>query len=265
MAWFKVDDGFYSSRKVLSIPRDERLGCMGVWVIAGAWASKEMTNGRVPLPVLFEFGANLNQIERLVSSGLWKRGDGIVEFHDWLEYQPAKEELIQKRKEMSFKRSEAGRIGAEKRWQKDSKRIAKKVLPLANADFAIEPLQSEVNESLAQDGKMANAWQADGKRIAPTRPDPTPLTIGKPIVAEKMAKKATQIPATWQPNETHVEFAKSNGLNLQIEANQFKDHAEATGRSMKNWDAAFRLWLGNAVKWNKPVQKQTVTHDWMND
>ena len=254
MAWFKVDDGFYSSRKVLSIPRDERLSCMGIWVIAGAWASKEMTNGRVPLSVLFEFGATESMIARLISSGLWNSGDGIVEFHDWLEYQPAREEIIQKRKEVSTKRSEAGRIGASKRWQNDGKRIAKKVLPLANADFAIEDAILEANESLAQDGKMAKPWQSDGKRIAPTRPDPKKIT------------KVIFLPENWEPNTACKDYAKDNGLDVVFEAGQFKAHAAATDRKMKNWDAAFRVWLGNAVKWKKPVQKtSTIETDWMNE
>ena len=29
MAWFKVDDGFYTSHKVLSIPREDRLAAVG--------------------------------------------------------------------------------------------------------------------------------------------------------------------------------------------------------------------------------------------
>lgn len=255
MAWFKVDDGFYSSRKVLSIPRDERLSCMGVWVIAGAWASKEMTNGRVPLSVLYEFGAGTREIDRLIQSGLWKKGDGIVEFHDWLEYQPAKEEILKKRREVSSKRSEAGRIGASKRWQNDGKRIAKKVLPLANADFAIDEAIHEVNDSLAQDGKIAKPWQADGKRIAPTRPDP----------AHKQTKVCL-LPNDWVPNTACQEFAKANQLDVTFEAGQFKAHAAATERKMKNWDAAFRVWLGNAVKWKKPVQKTSaIETDWMNE
>ena len=39
MAWFKVDDGFHSSRKVLSIPRRSRLAAIGAWTIAGAWCA----------------------------------------------------------------------------------------------------------------------------------------------------------------------------------------------------------------------------------
>jgi hypothetical protein len=255
MAWFKVDDGFYSSRKVLSIPRDRRLGCMGIWVIAGAWASKEMTDGRVPLSVLYEFGASTKEIEDLVNSGLWKQGDGIVEFHDWFEYQPTKIEVLEKRKKVSSKRSEAGKIGAATRWQNDGKRIAKKVLPLANDNFAIDAADSEVNESLAQDGKMAKPWQADGKRIAPTRPDPT-----------RKQSKDCLLPQSWNPNTACQDFARANNLDVEFEAGQFRAHADATQRKMKNWDAAFRVWLGNAVKWKKPANnKATTENDWMNE
>ena len=35
MVWFKVDDGFYSSSKVLSIPRTSRLAAVGLWLRVG--------------------------------------------------------------------------------------------------------------------------------------------------------------------------------------------------------------------------------------
>ena len=40
MVWFKVDDGFYSSQKVLSMPRSCRLAAVGLWTMAGNWSGR---------------------------------------------------------------------------------------------------------------------------------------------------------------------------------------------------------------------------------
>ncbi len=260
MAWFKIDDGLHSSRKVLSIPRSMRLECVGLWVMCGAWSSKELTDGHVPNFVLDEIGARSEAVSALCAAGLWLAEENGIRFHDWNEYNPTKEEILGKRKQVSEARSKAGKSGADSRWQKNGKRIAKKVLPLANADFANEDRESDVNTGLPENGKMANASQTDGKRIAPSQPNPTQSKETKVSLTKK-----SQIPSDWKPNDNHKEFASANGLNVDYEAAQFENHAHATGRTMKNWDAAFRVWLGNAVKW-KPAQtvKKTNNDDWMN-
>jgi len=45
MPWFRADDGLSSSRKVLGIPRSRRAAAMGLWVLAGTWCSRELTDG----------------------------------------------------------------------------------------------------------------------------------------------------------------------------------------------------------------------------
>lgn len=56
-------------------------------------------------------------------------------------------------------------------------------------------------------------------------------------------KRATKLPSDWKPNEAHQKIAKDEGRDLDREAVKFRDHAAATGRTMKDWDAAFRNWL----------------------
>jgi hypothetical protein len=260
MAWFKVDDGFYSSRKVLSIPRGIRLECIGLWTTAGAWAAKEMTDGRVPEVVLEEFGAKPEVLNKLVAVGLWKKLDDGIEFHDWREYQPTREEVFERRKKVSENRSKAGQKGAQARWQNHGKTMAKKSLPLAKPNFAIAAASSEVNVSKDKHGKMANAWQSDGKAMAPTQPHPT----RKEAKASLGAKKPVSLPKSWVPNKACADFAEQNKLDVLFEAEQFRVHAIANDRKQKNWDASFRLWLGNAVKWSKPAKTKLPSEDWMN-
>lgn len=260
MAWFKVDDGFYSSRKVLSIPRGLRLECIGLWTVAGAWSSKEMTDGKVPEYVLEELGARTAVVKKLVEVGLWIERDKLYEFHDWRDYQPTKEEVLERRQKVSKSRAEAGRKGAAARWQNDGKAMAKKDLPYGKRDSSKISHKVDSNDLLTEHGKMAKPWQQDGKAMAPTRPVPT----RKEAKASLGQKKASAIPSGWVPSEACVKYAAENGLNIKHEAEQFKAHAHANDRKQKNWDASFRLWLGNAVKWSKPTAKNVGVDDWMN-
>jgi len=112
MAWFKVDDGFYTSHKVLSIPREARLSAIGAWIMVGTWSADKMTDGKVPVYVLRDFGVEFETMMHLIDAGLWisNEDDDYITFHDWCEYQPTREQLEAK----SRKRSEAGSMGGVK-------------------------------------------------------------------------------------------------------------------------------------------------------
>ncbi|MBL5974826.1 MAG: hypothetical protein D3X82_13960 [Candidatus Leucobacter sulfamidivorax] len=54
----------------------------------------------------------------------WKRVDGGWQIHDFEKHHPTKAEILEKSADLSAKRSRAGRNGAAKRWQADSKAMA---------------------------------------------------------------------------------------------------------------------------------------------
>lgn len=126
MAWFKVDDNFILSRKVLRIPREDRALCIGFWTMAGVWSAHERTDGVVPDYVLHDLDCPDAVIDHLVRAGLWLHVDDpkAIVFHDWDDYQPTREQLEAKQAEVSAKRRAAGSKGAAKRWQNDSKTMA---------------------------------------------------------------------------------------------------------------------------------------------
>lgn len=263
MAWFRVDDNFFSSRKVLSIPKARRLEAIGLWTTCGAWAAKELTDGFVPAAVVEEFGGSESAIKDLIQNRLWVAVDQGFAFHDWFDYQFSKSEITDKRQTTSQKRSEAGKSGAEARWQNHGKRIAKTVLPYSKRTFAIEREEKEGWTGLPENGKMAKPWQSDGKRIAPTLP--YPLAIDKSIAAKAMAKKGSQIADNWLPNDSCKAFGLEHSIDVNFEAEQFRNHAIGLERIQKNWDAAFRVWLGNSVRWKKSTTTAKATSDdWMN-
>lgn len=151
MAWFKVDDGFYTSQKVLSIPRKDRATAVGVWLLVGTWSADKMTDGLVPDFILEEFGCTPEIREILVIAGLWKIYDTGsdcvgIEFHDWCDYQPTKAQLQDKQKA----RSEAGKLGGQRSGEaRRSKTEANVKQNEANANPEPEP-EPEPNKNISQ-------------------------------------------------------------------------------------------------------------------
>jgi hypothetical protein len=93
--------------------------------------------------------------------------------------------------------------------------------------------------------------------------EPPKWVVGSPIpivgsdapdgaTSERKAKKRkAALPSDWLPNEGHHSQAKRDGLNVESEAEQFRDHHTAKGSVMLDWNAAFRTWLRNAVKFQR--------------
>lgn len=69
-------------------------------------------------------------------------------------------------------------------------------------------------------------------------------------------KRKTQIPAGWAPNNAHKELAAELHLDVDAEAEKFRDHAVATGRTLANWDAGYRNWLKKAVEYRQSRPRQ---------
>lgn len=148
MPWFKIDDGFWSHPKVLDLSPD----ALALWVRAGSYCAGHLTDGEVKPSILRLLGATDERADELVQAGLWDwhADDGSWWFHDWEEYQPSASATKEKRAALSAERRKAGSKGAAKRWQKDG-----------NTDSNLP--------SVSHEG-------VDGKRMAPTRPDPNPST-----------------------------------------------------------------------------------------
>ena len=99
-----------------------------------------------------------------------------------------------------------------------------------------------------QDG-YSDAPPARGTSAPPNNPQLTPHLVS----AKKSSGKAMQLPASWAPTDEHIQKAKESGLNLNAEAEKFRLHAEATGRKMVRWNAAFTSWLIKAAEFRGPT------------
>jgi len=89
MVWFKIDDGFWSHPKVLELSD----GAVALWARAGAYSAGHLTDGVVKGSTLRLLASDRDHAVELVLAGLWdEHPDGYV-FHDWVDYQPTREQV----------------------------------------------------------------------------------------------------------------------------------------------------------------------------
>ena len=103
MTWFKVDDGLHSH------PKRHRAGlkAMGLWVVAGSWASDQLTDGFIPTDMLPVLGGRTTDARALVDAGLWDAIEGGWHFHDWEAQNPTRLAVEQRRAEDRERKAQA--------------------------------------------------------------------------------------------------------------------------------------------------------------
>lgn len=64
-------------------------------------------------------------------------------------------------------------------------------------------------------------------------------------------KNASQLPDDFTLNETSLAYAKERGVNITSEIDGFRNYHEAKGSTYKDWQAAWRTWCDNSVKFGR--------------
>lgn len=108
MTWFRVDDSFYDHPKVVGLDMAAR----GLWVSAGAYCARHLTDGVITERELKVIGGTRRQAEKLVAVGLWSVGQAgearssggagrapHYVFNDWRDFQPTRAEVTARRNE----------------------------------------------------------------------------------------------------------------------------------------------------------------------
>jgi hypothetical protein len=97
MVWFKVDDGLLTHPKVLRLPRKDVLSCIGLWTLLGAWSAQHLTDGLIPFSIIKAWPRGTFYAERLSEVGLLSATEDGYQMHDWNDYQPVREQVLQRR------------------------------------------------------------------------------------------------------------------------------------------------------------------------
>lgn len=89
----------------------------------------------------------------------------------------------------------------------------------------------------------------------PNSPGLASLKAVTDVSAEKAKRKrGTQIPDGWSPRLEERARARDAGLDCDAEVEAFRDHHKSRGNAFLDWDAAFRTWIRNGLKFSKPKQ-----------
>lgn len=82
MTWFKVDDGFWSHPKTISLSD----AAVALWVRAGTYSCQHRLGGDVPKHVLRFLGTS-SAADELVANRLWIETPSGWRFHQWRRWQ----------------------------------------------------------------------------------------------------------------------------------------------------------------------------------
>lgn len=157
MTWFRVDDTFYRSKKVRKLGRD-KVACVGLWTLCGDWSADNLTDGFVPWEIVEDWDPGRELAEKLIAVGLWYEAENDdelgIEFHDWADWNPTKERVLQRRKADAERRA---------RWREARR----------NAVTSDEPNEESRRESRRDTPRDSRGESRQGSALPdPTRPDP---------------------------------------------------------------------------------------------
>jgi hypothetical protein len=105
MTWIKVDDHFADHPKVMALGPD-RLPGLGLWQVAASYCARYLTDGFVPAAHV-KAHAPRKLVNRLVAVGLFDVVEGGYVLHDWLRYNPSRQQV----EEAQAKKRAAGQAG----------------------------------------------------------------------------------------------------------------------------------------------------------
>lgn len=115
MTWAKVDDRFHSHRKIKRAWRIER-GALGLHVMAISYCADHLTDGLVDDEFVEEKlpdeGERMLTTGTLVKCDLWVRVHDGWQINDWLEYNPSREDVLDRRRRDADRKARGRRTQA---------------------------------------------------------------------------------------------------------------------------------------------------------
>ena len=81
-----------------------------------------------------------------------------------------------------------------------------------------------------------------------------PIGSSKKNPAKSQRKPEVELPDGWVPNDANVQHALKKGLTPQEidhEADQFRNYHHSKQSRFRDWNAAWRTWVGNSIKFGR--------------
>ncbi len=240
MAWVKLDDQFFFNHKVLRAGRDAR----DLYLAALAYCNAQLTDGYVAsetLPLLGVMAGVANPEQsakqlasKLVEVCLWETNGNGYQVHDYLEYNPSKEKVLETRRMRAEVGAQGGRAKSEGLEQSASKLLSK---PLAKAE-------QNSSKSLPPSPSPLKSEEKTGDEASPAHAQPTP-----PVVK----------PPSPKPKRSEAVLAFQEIMHrLPNAAQMIAIDARVTVEAVPRWREAVTAW---AVRGNKPTNVDGML-DW---
>ena len=141
--------------------------------------------------------------------------NGAFLIHDYLNHQASRKDILARQERLR----EAGRRGGLAKAKQNAKQRPSKMLSKGSS------------KNVADKDKDIDISK---EKIYKKETEPLPA---------KTRKRAVPLPADWKPNPTHARIALERGIDLEAQAEKFRDYARAHGKAYRDWDAGFRNWL----------------------
>jgi hypothetical protein len=253
MTWFKVDDSFYRSAKVRKLG-NKRVPAVGLWTLCGGWSADNLADGFVPWEVITDWDPRRALARELIRVGLWfeteRDGEAGCQFHDWNDWQPTRDQVIQRRKSDAERRA---------RW-----RDAKRSHGVSHGVTSDEDDGESQQLSRQVSRRDTPRESRQGSRLGSALPDPTrPVSTSAGHVSRggsgfeadakiaPPAARGTRIPDDFAPTAEMLQWARRETpkVNLQRETENFRDYWTAkSGKdaSKRDWPATWRRWMRKA-------------------
>lgn len=161
MTWFKVDDSLPDHPKVVRLQTMKGWqGALALWTLAGAWASRHLTDGLVPEVIVGRLGGTRRDAEMLVEVGMWSAHPEGYAFHGWAERNPTRRDVEDKRERTRSK-------VAEWRRNRSGNRVTRESCNPAPVPTRPDPSRPDLDQREGESGAGAPA----------TSPPPVPTSV----------------------------------------------------------------------------------------
>jgi hypothetical protein len=166
MPWVRIDEHFADHPKVVQAGPL----AMALHVAALCYCNRFLTDGFIPeakARTLIELGPETDEIiKRLVTASLWDQADGGYRVHDYLDYQPSKQKVIEERSKKRAAGQAGGEASAQARAQAKSNPVSVSGSAPGSSSVSFENATSPPAEDDTEFEQFWNAYpKRNGKRI----------------------------------------------------------------------------------------------------
>lgn len=269
MPWVRLDDRFPSHRKVaLLSDRAFRLH-----VSAICWCAENLTDGYIgdrELPLVARLRNAKTVAQQLVDAGLWDRADDGWMVHDYLDYNPSRDQVLAERKKNAerqerFRRRKSGKPTPP---NGDRNGVTNGATP-GNDEISDESKRGQTkheddvnvygNHSVPEQTSQVNEARNAVTNDAPTRPVPLSMadvggsSTGSSAESEQRPAGLAPIDADgFRVTDGMRRWAKRDGFSDLVDIDyataQFVSHYRSTGARRSSWPDAWQKWIRDDAK-----------------